>query len=157
MAAGCAAKAPLTSAEKEFLEGLSKNLAQVRDQYREFEKFDQNVEHGLDFISYSNDLSQKPSSPLLNPNYFWFKISLTENALDSFDLQPPILTIFMPSYNKFLKLRISTGNEPLMKILVKIFYDSALSLGGTDVRWGDPNARPMPGQRRSGRSMSFMG
>ena len=133
--AGCA-QVKLTDDERGFIKGVVTSVGVIKDRYPELQKLDQNVEEGPDFFSYSYDLSQSGSTPLMNSGYFWFKISLGKNPMDPLDLQPPLLTVFIPRYKKYLKMRLASANLPLINDLANIFYKNALDAGGTDVRWG---------------------
>jgi hypothetical protein len=139
-ASGCGQR-PLGPAEREFLDDIVKKLEPVRAEYREFDRFDEGVERGPNFISFSRDLDKSGGTPLMNPAYFWLKISLADDAVEALDLQPPVLTVFVPRFKKYLKLRLVTSNALLSEAVSGSFYDAALEAGGTDPHWGNM-ARP---------------
>ena len=146
---GCA-KVPLSQDEQILLNSILGDLRAIKDRYQEFEKLDTAIERGTNFFSYAYDMSQSHSTPLMNPGYFWFKVSLVKSPVEAFDLQPPVLTVFIPRFKKYLKLRVSSSNRPLTTELTKIFYEHAHSFGGTDERWNINSQTSMP-QRRGSR------
>ncbi|HTL71563.1 MAG TPA: hypothetical protein VL404_09770 [Candidatus Eisenbacteria bacterium] len=144
--AGCAP--PLSRDEKRFLQDEFDSMKPFKAEYVEFEKIDRDVERGRDFISYSRDLSKGSATPMMNPGYFWFKVSLSRDAIDPLDLQPPALTVYMPRFKKYFKLRLVTSNAPLMREMTQVIYDGAMQAGGTDPRWNTGAIAGPPGRMR---------
>lgn len=140
---GCGDK-PLDVPERNLLWDISQKFEALAVRHPELEGFTSGKEKGLNFVSYSRDLAGTSSVPLMNPNYFWVKVSLTKRPIDAVDLQPPIVTIFIPRFKKYLKLRMATENEVLMADLTRAFYETAMASGGAAPLWGDENRSGSP-------------
>jgi hypothetical protein len=151
--AGCG-DTPLDVPERNLLWDITQKFETLADRHPELEGFASGKEKGVNYVSYSRDLAGKSSVPLMNPNYFWVKVSLTKKPIDPIDLQPPIVTIFMPRFKKYLKLRMATENERLMADLTKAFYETAMASGGVNPLWGDENRSKSPIRGRSRRALA---
>lgn len=136
-AAGCGEK-PLESRERALLDEVVERLEPMETRYREFGRFGEGIERGSNFISYTHNSGSGDGTPLLNPSYFWFKVSLAKDPVEAADLQPPILTAFVPRFDKYLKFRLVCSNEPLAEEMKRFFYQAAIEAGAQDPRWGKP-------------------
>jgi len=133
--AGCGG-AVVDQDEWSFLDKVFRQAGALKGRYAEFGEWGKNAERGPDFVSYHYDPSHGRSIPLFSQDQFWFKISLSKKPVDPFDLQPPVVTVYMPRFQKYLKLRIVTADQGLAEGLARIFYREAVQAGGTNVRWG---------------------
>ncbi len=129
---GCSLE-KLTEGENALFDTILDDAKVIKNDYAELAAFnDEHIERHANFISYVYDKTGKNAMVFMNRNYFWFKVAYSKNPVDAFDLQPPVLSVYMPQFKKYLKLRIFTQNLILKKQIVEIVYKNALAAGGTD-------------------------
>jgi hypothetical protein len=147
--AGCGAPR-LSEEEMAVVEDVVSEFEALREEYAELAGFDERLERGRNFVSYSVKLGEGLESPLVSRDYFWFKVSLVEKPVEALDAHRPVLSYFLPGHGKYLKLRVVTTNAELAARLIGVFQETAIKHGGTDPRY-DPSAlsgHGGPGRRR---------
>ncbi len=129
---------PETLNEEELflLSGIFEDISSLKEEYPgELARFNEDhIEKGANFLSYSYDKTESGAIVLLNPNYFWVKVSLSRNPVEAMDSHPPAFTLRIPRFGKYLKLRTVGQNLSLQTKLVKIVYAKGLEFGGVEPR-----------------------
>ena len=126
----------LNEEEQFLLSGIFQDISALKEEYPgELAQFNEDhIEKGANFLSYSYDKTESGAVVLLNPNYFWVKVSLSKNPVEAMDSHPPVLTMRIPRFEKYLKLRTVGQNLSLQTKLLKIVYAKGLEFGGVEPR-----------------------
>ncbi len=154
-AAGCGAQ--LTRGERIFLENIAYGIGPLKERYAELEGFPaRTVRIHRNYFSHTYNKEPAAGVPLANPNYYWFKVSLSTEAVDAFDSPGPLLTLRIPRYQKYLKIRVRGANKELTRELTALVLEEGLKAGGEDPRWGtgeEEGGLGRTGRGRRGRAL----
>jgi hypothetical protein len=138
---GCGSVA-LTEQETFLLNGIFSDFSSLRGKYEPFQRLSiETVEKGPNFMSYTFDRSGRQATPFMSSSYFWVKVSLVKNPVEASDLQQPILSMYIPRFKKYLKLRVAGADIDLKRALMAIVYSNGKVVGGQDAR--GPGLQPL--------------
>lgn len=126
----------LNEEEQFLLNKIFQDISALKEEYPgELARFNEDhIEKGANFLSYSYDKTESGTMVFLNPNYFWVKVSLSRHPVEAMDSHPPVFTLRIPRFEKYLKLRTIGRNLPLQAKLMKIVYANGLEFGGVEPR-----------------------
>lgn len=139
----------LDSAESSLLYHIAQDIESIKDQYPQLKDFRAEVaDTRKNFFSYI----QKENNEVLimNSGVYWFKVSLTKKAVDTFDSPAPVLSIEMAPMKKHLHLRVRGKDMALTQTLAAIVLDHGTTAGGIQriLELGN-SLETMPRSRRS--------
>jgi hypothetical protein len=139
--AGCGIR-KVSPEESSFLYAIASDIEALRESFRELADFrtESALRGGGDH--FSGLYEKNPRTPvIMNPGNYWFKVSLSRDAVDAFDSPMPVLTVEIPSFKKFLKLRVRGANDALTYALLEIVRKQAKEFGGIREQIDLRNAR----------------
>ena len=152
MFTGCAFR--ITPDEEAFLREVAGHIRE-KIQVAEMEGFDYSMlDRGASFFSHHHNPEKTPM-PVFTRSDFWFKVSLSKDPVDANQSPMPVLSMFIPSLNKFIQLRVRGENDELTRTLVEVVYEAAAERGGEDPRIELINSRENTGFGGRRRRMAF--
>jgi hypothetical protein len=140
----------LDSAESSLLYHIAQDIESIKDQYPQLKDFRADAaDTRKNFFSYIQ--KENDEVLIMNSGVYWFKVSLTEKAVDTFDSPAPVLSIEMAPMKKHLHLRVRGKDMALTQTLAAIVLDHGTTAGGIQriLELGN-SLETMPRSRRRG-------
>ncbi len=141
----------LSSDQKALLSDIAQDIESIRSDFAEIENFraDMALAGDRNFFSYLR--KENKEALIMNSSVYWFKVSLTNKAVDMMDSPQPVLSVEFPETKKHLHLRVRGRDQKLTTTLAQIVLRNGEAAGGIQRLYKPENAVEQLSRARKGR------